>query len=96
MRDDLDYLILHKWGHFIDCRRLDDGERLEYMRMRGIPEDLEWKGYETSSATPDALSYMRSPAEDFAEVFAPVMGKSSGSIRLPSARWRTSPPSLTG
>lgn len=60
--------ILHEFGHAADYDRLDDGERVEYLLIRGLDPASVW-------SDPDGHrldDWAREPSEDFAEAMVMI------------------------
>lgn len=60
--------ILHEFGHAADFDRLDDDERVDYLRLRGIDTATVWRD-------PDGHridDWSRQPGEDFAEAMVVI------------------------
>jgi hypothetical protein len=54
--------LAHELGHYVDVTYLTDNDRRIFMKLRGIPADLDWRSR--------TLLWSQRPAEDFAEVFS--------------------------
>jgi tetratricopeptide (TPR) repeat protein len=63
--EDLDAIIFHEWGHAYSDAYLDGEEKDAYMELRDISPDIPWDDFD---------NYYLSVEEDFAEVFAVVVG----------------------
>lgn len=59
----LRHVIAHEIGHIVDAQRMDDAQRAEFKRMRGISASTPWFGC-------NACADFATPAGDFAETYA--------------------------